>query len=106
MLILADVWVPNVKCNRGKKVLFIIPKSFLMKRSPLVLLSTWISWESFFVEEWGKAQLLSLTKEKDFGTPRSNQEEGMRAEIEREEDRHASQMAEAQAFRWHRPHLL
>lgn len=85
----------------------IYTKEFLNEKKPLVLLSTWTSWESISVEkEWGKAQLLSLTKEKDFGTPRSNQEEGMRAEIEREENKHASQMAEAQAFQWHPPHLL
>lgn len=91
----------------GGKVAIYNPKEFLNEKKPLVLLSTWISWESVFVEkEWGKAQLLSLTKEKGFGSPRGNQEEGMRAEIEREEKKHASQMAEAQAFRWHPPHLL
>lgn len=91
----------------GGKVAIYNTKEFLNEKKPLVLLSTWISWESVSVEkEWGKAQLLSLTKEKEFGTPRNNQEEGVRAEIEREEIKHASRMAEAQAFRWHPPHLL
>lgn len=83
VLTLADVWVPNIKDNGGRegRQLFIIPKRFLMKRRPLVLLSgAWVLWRTSLERKGvmvGARSSATLGKKgKNLELPRSTPSEG------------------------------
>lgn len=101
-LILADGWVPNVKCKRKEKSCICDTKELLHeKKAPCSAEDvTWISSDSISVEELGKPHLLPIAKGGELRAPRSNQEEGVGAEMKGEEGKDASRMAGAQAFWW------
>lgn len=81
-----------------KKVATCDTKEWLHEKKALVLLGTCISSDSTTVEELGKPPLPPIAKGEELGAPRSNQEEGVGAEMKGEEDEDVSGMAGAQAF--------
>lgn len=85
-----------------KKLLCMIPKCFLMKKKKKTPCSAECpdQFRHLCGEGAGKRST-ALTKGKECGAPRNEQQEGMREELGGEEDKDASQMAEAHTFLWH-----
>lgn len=85
-LILADGWVPNVKGTRKEiGCIYGTQESLHEKKAPCSAEDlTWISSDGISVEMLGKPHLLPIAKGEELGAPRSNQVEGVGAEMKGE----------------------